>query len=470
MRALLTDQWFDGDEFRDETVRLHLGGEGRLVRIEALRPGAPARARDDDARGRLVVPGLVNTHCHAARAGYFEPEEPPLQIPQTLLNLRRCLEAGVTTAADMGCTLPLLDALRELTRKDPQAGPRLVGAGPILTAPGGYPFNWVSDLWRWAEAAVPFDDETAAVRVAADLAKRGVDHYKVAIMNQSFLEEPMPAVSSRVARALVGEAHRLGKRVFVHAHSNLDYETALDAGVDGLMHSTYEPLTPELLLRVKDAGIPVCPTLWVYESSCYYREHKHFETERFTRHATPGLLKSWRRFAEALEASPEVFPKGTVPAGVSIERAKELMRIGSANLRLLHDAGVPIVFGNDASFGLSLLGRPVDELEAMQRAGLDARACLRSATRAAADLLGRAELGRIAPGAIADLVVVDARVRKDISAIEAPHRVYLAGQPLDEGAGLGRVARTAGAYLEGTLRTVVSATSRAVRERFLSAR
>src|SRR5262249_13813838 len=158
-------------------------------------------------------------------------------------------------------------ALRDLVAGDPFAGPRIVGAGPVLTAPEGYPFDWFSDLWRYAEAAIPIGDEVAAARTTERLVASGVDHLKVAIMHQSLADRPMKAVSRAVARALAREAHQLGRKVLAHAHSTRDYQVALDAGIDALMHSSFEPLSPDLVQAIADRGMPVCPTLWLYEST-----------------------------------------------------------------------------------------------------------------------------------------------------------------------------------------------------------
>ena len=133
------------------------------------------------------------------------------------------------------------------------------------------------------------------------------------------------------------------------------------------------------------------------------------------------------------------------------------MRVASANLRLLRDAGVPVAFGNDASYGFSLVARPVDELCAMQRAGMDAEACLRAATSTSASLLSCEDRGRLAPGKRADLLVVDRVVRHDVAALDPPLEVIVAGARLSESrkgglatgwAFVSGIAATLGALLE----------------------
>jgi imidazolonepropionase-like amidohydrolase len=128
------------------------------------------------------------------------------------------------------------------------------------------------------------------------------------------------------------------------------------------------------------------------------------------------------------------------------------VRVAAANLALLRDAGVPIAFGNDASYGFSLVARPVDELTAMQRAGMGPGACLRAATTGAAGLLGCGDRGALVVGKRGDLLVVDRRVREDVAALDAPLHVVVAGEPL--GRGGGAAWGTGLAFAGGLLRTM----------------
>jgi hypothetical protein len=176
---------------------------------------------------------------------------------------------------------------------------------------------------------------------------------------------------------------------------------------------------------------------------------------RYTRHVLPYIQRSWRHFMDAYAASGDVVPPG-IAGGLGKARLAEAVRIAAANLRLLREAGVPIVFGNDASYGFSLVARPVDELAAVQRAGMDAEACLGAATSEAAKVLGCADRGVIAPGASADLLVVDARARADVAALDPPREVFAGGERLGDRPAsglatglsfLGGLARTAAGVL-----------------------
>lgn len=446
------DCFFDGVRFEDREVDITLAG-GSIRSIEPVAERNPPPAGAIDARGRLVMPGLVNAHVHIARGGVFEPNE-RVSPSQAARNLADTLASGTTTVGDMGCAAGIISALRRHAFRSPASSPQIRCAGPLLTAPRGYPLDWMPPLFVRLGLALPCADERAAAVAVRRVADAGMDFVKLAVMHQSYSERPIPAVSEPVARAVVDQAHRSGLRVLAHAHSVADYRVALAAGVDALMHSSFEPLDADTVARVRDAGIAVCPTLWVFESVCLGSEMRLDRDARYTRHVMPYVQSSWTRFAEAYAASGEVVPPG-IAGGISKARVREAVRTAAANLLLLRDAGVPIAFGNDASYGFSLVARPCDELSAMQRAGLSPEACLRAATRDAARLLGLTDRGVLSEGARADLLVVDRRVRQDVAAIEAPLEVVAGGHRL--GASARSAARTALAFTGGVVRTVAGA-------------
>lgn len=457
-RAILADLVFDGRRFERGLRRIAIE-HGVVTAIERLArpPEEPTSEPTLDARGLLVLPGLVNAHVHVARGGAFEAQEPPLPL-QAARNLGGALAAGTTTLGDLGCPPPLIARLRDATRAPSTCGPDIVAAGPVVTAPGGYPLDWMPGWVARLGAAIACDGDRDAGRAVEAVTARGMDLVKLAIMHRSYGDRPLRAVDVPTAAALVAEAHRSGLRLVAHAHSNEDYRVGLAAGVDALMHSSFEPLDDVLVRSVRDAGIPVCPTLWVFESICALDDGPPPWT-RYRPHLGRTVRRSLRRFAEAYRAS-EVVPEGPA-AGLPKARVRDAVRVAAANLALLHDAGVPIVFGNDAAYGFSLVARPIDELAAMRRAGLPIETCYRAATLEASRVLGLHDRGELAIGQRADLLAVPARAASDVEALAEVAWVLKAGRDVGErGASrdvlVGAYARGLAATLGGALGSIRS--------------
>jgi imidazolonepropionase-like amidohydrolase len=210
-------------------------GEAVLVALRS--PGTLAVV---DERGRLdhfgaavpvtgpvieaawVGPALHDAHVHLAFGSYAA-----------------MLAGAVTSVRDLGA--PLADALRWRSEA-------VAVAGPVLTAPGGYP----SSGWGAAGFAQFLHEPAAAVRA---LVGAGVDVVKVAL-------EPaggQPVPSRDDVREVVRAAHDAGLAVTAHALTVAMVERALDAGVDELAHIPVEPLPADLVERL--AAIPVVSTI-----------------------------------------------------------------------------------------------------------------------------------------------------------------------------------------------------------------
>jgi len=178
-----------------------------------------------------VGPGLVDAHVHL---GFGEPDH--------------VLRHGVVAVRDLGA--PPGDAARY--RK--LAAPRVEVAGPLLTAPGGYP----SRSWGSAGFAAFVDDPAQAEPLVAGLCTQ-VDVVKLAL-------EPSggPVPSAEVAAAVVRVAHDNGREVTCHALTVAMVERALDAGVDELAHTPTERLPEDVVARLAADRVRVVSTLQTF--------------------------------------------------------------------------------------------------------------------------------------------------------------------------------------------------------------
>ena len=311
-------------------------------RIAAAGPGSeieiPGGAEILDVEARAILPGFVNAHVHH---GY------------DAANLRAWAQAGVTTVRDLGTQSRWTSssgasvfADRDRLNRDSRNA-RLVAAGPMVTAPGGYGVYAVTS---------PEDAREKVHR----LIDAGAEVIKIAIEDD--LEGRRWRLLSREQIAAIVEvAHARGIRVAAHVSRSRHLQMAIDGGVDDVDHMAVDPVPAELLNRMVELGIAWVPTLELWS-------------------------RVSRRYGLGWDA------------------------VAARNLRRFVAAGGMVALGTDfAGFAARFdLGMPITEIRLMRDAGMTAMQIVEAATRNAAIVCGLAdELGTIEAGKVADLIVVD---------------------------------------------------------------
>ena len=322
--------WAGGDEPVLVEGVVVVAYDGTVLRLgPATEVDVPLELPTFGGAGHWVGPGLVDAHVHLA---FGAPE--------------LALTGGVVAVRDLGA--PPSDAARWRAASGFPGQPVVSVAGPLITAPGGYP----SRSWGAAGFARFVATPDAARSAVAELADGGsaggpVDVIKLAL-------EPgggQPVPDAATAAAVVNAAHDCGLAVTAHALSPAMVVRALDAGVDELCHIPTEPLPSSLVERVATAGVAVVSTL-----------HTH--------------------------------AGGGSPA--SVASAAVL-----GNAAALYRAGVPLRYGTDLGNAGTRPGAEPRELDLLARAGLGSLGALRAATDGAASapglpgrVTGRLEEGR----------------------------------------------------------------------------
>ncbi|MGE0494783.1 MAG: amidohydrolase family protein [Vulcanimicrobiota bacterium] len=201
--------------------------EGKIQSVGGSGPGL-------DCKGLTVVPGFIDTHVHL---GFFKPRE--------------LLEGGLTTVRDLGWSPELAFGWKKASRQ-PEWGPLVLVAGPIVTVKGGYPTR---AGWAPADAAAVFRP-----RMVKTLRESGASVVKVAL-------EPRagPTLSLGELEQLVREAHQQKLRVAAHVSTLAELDKALDAGVDELVHLVFDDvrIPDATLARIVAQKVVVAPTLRV---------------------------------------------------------------------------------------------------------------------------------------------------------------------------------------------------------------
>ena len=337
----------------------------------------PLRAGTEgiDARGKWIVPGLIDMHVHY-HPGWMDA-----------LFLRH----GVTTVRDVGGGLDSILALREDSRAAGFVGPRIFACGPLIDGP-----------WPRHGTGLSVSVQTVAEAraMARRLLDRGVDCLKI-------YEQLTPAL----VEAVVREAE--GTRVPVTAHlRDTTALQALDLGVRGLEHAfgfeaCDETVAAQVVRRVVERGAYVVPTLAITEQMSRLGSPEQ-ETMALLTEIPDARRLYWRRTAAA--ASPD--------RKASAARRLECLKTFVARLQR---AGGQVVAGSDTSNPYVVPGASLHrELELLVEAGLSPREALAAATRTAAAIGQAQTLGTLEVGKRADLIVLGA---DPIASIGALHQV-----------------------------------------------
>ncbi len=381
--------------------------EGEL-RLRAGKIEAPTSDGDKaevlDLHGLYLVPGLIDLHTHLLLHAYDETpweeqvlrESLELRTIRAVVQARATLEAGFTTVRELGSEgAGFADvALRDAIARGLVPGPRIFAATRAIVAtgcygPAGFDPRW--DVPKGAQEADGVDGVRVAVRqqVAA-----GADWIKFyADYRRTSGAPATPTFSPAEMQALVEEATSAGKPVAAHASTDEGARRATLAGVKTIEHGT--ALSSETLELMRARGVVLVPTLAASEAVARYA--------------------GW---------------DGRDPA-------PERVALGVATLLQARARGVSIACGSDA--GVFAHGQNAREIELLA-AVLDSPAeALRAASVSAARVLGREDLGRIAPGCVADLVALDGDPLADIHALRRVVLVVQAGRVvLDHRAAGGR--------------------------------
>ncbi len=403
--------WLTGARLFDGTGgQVHEGvavlvNDGVIERVGEAGEPAPEGAYVVELDGRTLMPGLINAHVHVQghRPAPGHGAEPLLAGTSAHFlqaSLRDCLRMGVTTIRNVGSQERQPQEVRQAMRYGAFRGPRLLTCGLIIsaTAPGG---RFYGAMYREADGP---EEIRKAVR---EQLRDGADFIKVMTCGarSNELEDPDPLqLTDAELSALVGEAHRMGVRVAAHVEGLDGTEAAIEHGMDTIEHGMYLCQRPELLERMAAHGQVLVPTL-----SGYYW--------------MAGL-------GDAIDpagatVAPEMLDSIVALAHYNLEQ-------GSASLRAARDAGVPIALGSDRD-GVSGDDTAL-ELVRMVHHGLSAREALHAATGAAARAIGLGEyIGVVAPGRLADLVIIDGDPVAEPSLLLDRDRIWLVlqlGEPV----------------------------------------
>jgi len=403
-------------------------------RIESIGPAGstavPAGATRIDGKGKWVVPGLIDSHVHFFQSGnlYTRPDvadfnawmpyakEVERNKGRLAETFKVWLASGVTSVVDIGGPFWNFE-MRDAALKSP-AAPRVAVAGPLLSMVDRVKL----DLGDPPIIKITSADEARAL-VRRELERRP-DFIKVWFIHR---QGDDLAAQEAIVKAAGDAAHAAGVRLAVHATELVVAKASLRAGADFLVHSVEDAaVDEEFLALAKRNRALYCPTLFVTLGYRYALSNTWQPTEAERRLADPQILAA---MSDLQRIPREMLPERVVKA-MSQPTSPKPSAIALQNLRKVWDAGIPVVMGTDAGNIGTLHGPSVfREMEIMTQAGLSPLQVLRSATSNGAKATGmERDIGTLAAGKLADLVILDADPLADVMNLSKIHRVIKDGK------------------------------------------
>ncbi len=369
-------------------------------KISSVSSGGGGSQSENQAGARVInlpnatlLPGLIDAHTHLTFDPNFGYQELGVSIPKEALigakNARITLEAGFTTVRNVGARGYTDIALRDAINEGMIPGPRIMASGPALSITGGHcdqnllPYEW------HAKSDGAADGVEGVQHKVREIIKYGADVIKVCATGGVLSKGDDPRASQYTLeemKAIVADAHRLGRKVAAHAHGAQGIAWATEAGVDSIEHGSY----------IDDAGIALMKKNGTYLVPTLY-------------------LADWMRENAARIGLPAMYAT----------KMKEVTAVSRQNIKKAFNAGVRIAFGTDAA--VYPHGLNAHEFAVYVQIGMTPIQAIQTATVNAADLLGWSKIGSIENGNFADIIAVNGDPLKDVTLLQDPVMVMKGG-------------------------------------------
>lgn len=358
--------------------------------LPPLDPGATVR--QIDARGGTILPGLVEAHFHPTYFNVAALEDLDIKYPVeyvTLLaacNAKLALECGYTSARSGGSLFNIDFWLKKGIEEDLLPGPRLASSGREICGAGGL-MDWNPDFRKIGmEGLVLLINGPHEARQAVrKLVKDGVEWVKTYPTGDAAAPDVNDhhtlCMTFEEMHAVVETAHNHGLKVTGHCRATEGIKNALRAGYDAIEHGTFMDNEALDLLLTRDVGC--VPALYFEQASI---EHG------------PAFGMGQR----VIDGHKETLEGGA-------ESARKILRVGGR-----------LGMGGDYGFAWNPHGDYAKELTFfVNYVGFTPLETITCATRNGAEILGRSyEIGTLEAGKLADVLIVDGDVLKDISVLE----------------------------------------------------
>ena len=365
--------------------------------IQSIAPSASVapQAGDNviDLSRMTVLPGLIDVHTHLTMNPDFDPYREltttnAKEAINGVVNARVTLMAGFTSVRNVGASGYVDVNLRDAINSGQIPGPHMLVSGPALGITGGHcddnllPYEYHQVGEGVADGIAPVQQ-----KVRQNI-KYGVDLIKICATGGVLSKGDDPQAAQYTLeemKAIVADAHRLGRKVAAHSHGSQGILWASEAGVDSIEHGSY--INDEDIAEMKKNGTWLVPTLY---------------------------LEDWQ------------VEKGSLPP-IYHQKMVDVSAVAKNNIKRAMQAGVKIALGTDAA--VYPHGLNAHELDVyVNQLGMAPLAALQTATINAADLMGwTAKTGTLEPGKWADIIAVEKNPVDDVRVLQDVKFVMKAG-------------------------------------------
>jgi imidazolonepropionase-like amidohydrolase len=367
----------------------------KIARVAGSNAQVPDGAMVIDLPNATVLPGLIDAHTHLTFNPHFGYETLGISVPREALigarNAKVTLEAGFTTVRNVGATGYADVALRDAINAGDVPGPRMLVSGPALSITGGHCDNDLLPFEYHATSDGVADGVEAVQHRTREIIKYGADVIKICatggVMSKG--DDPNAAqFTLEEMKAIVADAHRLGRKVAAHAHGAQGVIWASEAGVDSVEHGHL--MNDAAIATLKKNGTYLVPTLYLID----------WQRENAAQANLPDFLKA---------------------------KMEMVSQAGKGNAKKAFDAGVKIGFGTDAA--VYPHGLNAHEFNVYVKLGMTPLQAIQTATVNDADLLGWSDkVGAIEAGKFADIIAVDGDPLADVTTLQRVKFVMKGGE------------------------------------------
>ena len=363
---------------------------------------------------KYLIPGLMDVHVHLAGSMTVTEQglrEVEIDRQKGIRALHGYLYGGVTTIYDCGNLPEYIFALREEERSGVITSPRIFATGGIVTYPGSHGAG---------PGATTVDDWPEAIPLLDEHIKRAPDILKLTLEERGWGMRPLiPKLPLPLMEKIIEHYNDRGIRTTAHTASELRARQAIFAGIDTLAHPVIVgPVSDSFAKLMGAKKVPMATTLTIGENYSRLAEHPEYLDQPMYQAIFPEA-----EIRELKEKTRQQYQERQWTWWMKL-----MTPVAQENLRKIHEAGGVLALGTDQTNGAAVHR----EMELLVAAGIAPLDVIRIATFNAAKFLGKEDqLGTIAEGKLADMVLLNADPSDDINNAKDIHMVIKNGRVID---------------------------------------